>query len=318
MRPVPSLRRAAVLVVVAAIVTSCAATPKSGDGTGLPSLSSVAKGRFVCIVDLDNGGWQVDPAGKTTARISVATATAMFNAADVVDGPYRFSVIGLGVVTLSPSVSAATTSAPATSGAGTEQSTTSVAGSSTTTTTGSPSTPGSASTTVATPRTTAPLPRYDNRLAWVGIAWGVDCPTGAVGSRASMRYTAVVFDAETGRSVLAYISRGASTCHGPIRSPSIVRPAELVSVPWQPVGPTSTAVRVTMPACSTYFGWTTIPGPATASVQVVARSPFDPECGSQAALTQVVDDVIPLGNTQTQVPHAEVGPIDGLRTLPGG
>jgi hypothetical protein len=308
-------------VALAAILTSCAATPKSGGGTGLPSLSSVVRGRFVSIVDIDSGGLQVEPAGKTTPHISVATATAMFNAADVVDGPYRFSVIGLGVVTLSPRLSATTTSVPAVGGAATEQSSTSVATTSTTTTT-TTTAPNAATTTTApnatTTTTTTPLPRYDNRLAWVGIAWGADCPTGTGGSRASNRYTAVVFDAETGRSVLAYTSRGASTCNGPIQPPTISRPAELVSVPWQPVGPSSTAVRVTMPACGTYFGWTAIPGPTTASIQVVARSPFDPACGSQASFTQIVDDVVPLGNSQTQVPHAEVGPIDGLRTLPGG
>ncbi len=95
-------------------------------------------------------------------------------------------------------------------------------------------------------------------------------------------------------------------------------PAELVSVPWQPAGPTSTAVRVTMPACSTYFGWTEVPGQGAASVQVVVRRPFDPDCGSTTPTIQTVDDVVPLGNGQAQVPHAPLGPVDGLRTLPGG
>jgi hypothetical protein len=52
-------------------------------------------------------------------------------------------------------------------------------------------------------------------------------------------------------------------------------------------------------------------------VQVVARKPFDPTCGSLATTTQTVDDVVPLGTAQAQVQHAELGPVQALRTLPG-
>jgi hypothetical protein len=129
---------------------------------------------------------------------------------------------------------------------------------------------------------------------------------------------AVVFDADTGRSAVAYASRGPASCSGPVLAPSVSRPDELVSVPWQPVGASSTAVRVTMPACSAYFGWTEVPGTGDGSIQVVASTPFDPECGSTAPTVQVVDNVVPLGNSQAQLLHAPLGPVDGLRTLAGG
>jgi hypothetical protein len=155
-------------------------------------------------------------------------------------------------------------------------------------------------------------------LAWVGIAWGADCPERAGAPRLATRYVAVVIDADTGRSVIAYMSRSSVACSGPVLPASVSRPNELVSVPWQPQGPTSTAVRVTLPACATYFGWTEVPSPSAASVQVVASKPFDPDCGSTATTVQTVDNVVPLGAAQSKVPHAALGPVDGLRTLPGG
>ncbi len=167
--------------------------------------------------------------------------------------------------------------------------------------------------------TAPPLPRYDHRLAWVGIAWGANCPSASGRSSGGpTRYVAVVLDAETGRSAIAYTSRGPASCGGPVLAPNVSRPDELVSVPWQAVGPTSTAVHVTLPACSTYFGWTELPGPGAGSIQVVARVPFDPACGTTAAGSQVVDNVVPLGAQQTHVVHAVLGSVDGLHTLPGG
>jgi hypothetical protein len=73
-----------------------------------------------------------------------------------------------------------------------------------------------------------------------------------------------------------------------------------------------------MPACASYFGWTDVPGTTSTAVQVLAREPFDPLCGSTAPVTQVVGDVVPLVAPQARVPHAAVGPIDALRTLAGG
>ncbi len=342
-------RFASLLIVAAAgLLSSCATTPRSATvGPQLPTLSSVTGGRFVSRVELDNGDLVVAPAGKSKPRISATTAQALFRATDAVDGAYRFAVLGLGRVTVSAAVSASSTT---TSGLGTASTTTSAAGATTvpgtttsttrattTTTTTSTTTTTASNTTTSTGAGSAPgstgapgptstvapaapaLPRYDNRLAWVGIAWGADCPAPTGTARLATRYVAVILDADTGRSVLAYTSRSATGCSGPVQAPSIVRPDELVSVPWQPVGPTSTAVRVTMPACSTYFGWTEVPGAgAAASVQVVARKPFDPDCGSDTTSVLVVDDVVPLGSAQTQVSHAVLGPVDALRTLPGG
>ncbi len=128
----------------------------------------------------------------------------------------------------------------------------------------------------------------------------------------------VVIDAETGGSVVAYTSRSSLACSGPVMAPSIIRPNELVSVPWQPVGPTSTSVRMTLPPCGTYFGWTELPGQSASPIQVVASKPFDPDCGSKVSSSLVVASVVPLGAAQAQVPHAPLGPVEGLRTLPGG
>jgi hypothetical protein len=128
----------------------------------------------------------------------------------------------------------------------------------------------------------------------------------------------VVIDADTGGSVLAYTSRSSLACSGPVMAPSISRPNELVSVAWQPVAPTSTSVRVTMPPCGTYVGWTELPGQSASPIQVVASKPFDPDCGSKASSSLVVGSVVPLGSAQAQVPHAALGPVEGLRTLAGG
>jgi len=268
-------------------------------------------------------------------------AQAMFRAADVVDGTFRFEVFGLGVVTLSPRVSAQTptgTQATTTSGVPSAAATTTTTGAansaatSTTgtatsgppTTAGEPGTTGPAGSSATTgstgtvPPTPPPLPRYDDRLAWVGIAWGARCPGGTGAAAPGTRYVAVVLDAETGASVLAYTSRGVPPCGGTIEPPSVTRPTELVSVPWQPVGPASTAVRVTVPACGTFFGWTDVTGAGAAPVQVVAQKPFDPDCGSSASVVQVVSNVVPLGKAQAQAPHAVLGPVDVLRTLAGG
>jgi hypothetical protein len=48
----------------------------------------------------------------------------------------------------------------------------------------------------------------------------------------------------------------------------------------------------------------------------VASRPYDPDCSPATEKTQPVDNVVPLGNAQNQVPHAPLGPIDGLRSLP--
>jgi len=89
-----------------------------------------------------------------------------------------------------------------------------------------------------------------------------------------------------------------------------------VSVPWQLVGPASTAVVATLPACATYYGWTELSGQDAGDVQVVARRPYEPDCSPATEHSQTVDDVVPLGGGQSQVPHAPLGPIAALHNLP--
>ena len=329
--------RALVLVVAAGLLSACAVTNANGKAKAVsapPSLTSVVRGRFVSDVELDDGDLAVAPPGKSKPRLSETTAQAMFRAADVVDGTYRFAVLGLGAVTISSGVSTQTTTpgattttisaatsaaaSPATAPTTSSRPASTASGVTTTTVPGSTTSTGSSVTTQTAVPAAALLPRYDKRLAWIGIAWGAACPARAGRPRLATRYVAVVIDAETGHSVLAYTSGSAVACSGPVQPPSVSRPTELVSVPWHPVGPTSTAVQVTMPACGTYYGWTDVAGTSAATLQVVAQTPFDPSCGSNAPDVQIVSGVVPLGSAQARVPHAVLGPVDGLQTLPGG
>jgi hypothetical protein len=168
------------------------------------------------------------------------------------------------------------------------------------------------------------LPTYRRRLAWVGIVWGA---TGACsgstttrpGTSDSTTYIAIVIDAHTGDRTIAYRSGGSSPCTGTVQTPTVTEPNELLSVPWQPVGPASTAVQIQIPPCGQYYGWTQVPttGGGVAD-QVVVSVPFDPTCGATAPQPQAVDQVVPLGSGQGAVDHAVVGPIEALEALPSG
>ena len=158
------------------------------------------------------------------------------------------------------------------------------------------------------------VPAYDARLAWVGLAWGSACASSDDRSK-DTRLVAVVFDAQTGRDVVAY-TNGAGGCDAGSEPPRVSVPDELVSVPWQPVGPASTAVVATLPACATYYGWTELSGQDAGALEVVARRPYEPDCTPATEHPQTVDNVVPLGGGQSQVPHAALGPVDALRNLP--
>jgi hypothetical protein len=156
----------------------------------------------------------------------------------------------------------------------------------------------------------------------VGIVWGTTetCNGSATTqstSPSTTTYVAILIDARTGHQVLAYRSGGRSPCDGTTRTPAVTAPNELLSVSWQPVSPSSTAVRIQIPPCGRYFGWTQIPTTGTGIAdQVVVGVPFDPSCGATVAQSQLVDQVVPLGPGQTLVGHAPVGPIQALQTLP--
>lgn len=127
----------------------------------------------------------------------------------------------------------------------------------------------------------------------------------------------MLIDAATGHDVIAYTNGGAASCNGQLGAPMLVRPNQLVSVPWQPVNPASTAVKVTVPPCGNYVGWTQVTGfAAQPAVQVVASVPFDPLCAARGTQVVSADDVIPLGPAGQAVPHAALGPLDSLRVLP--
>jgi hypothetical protein len=150
------------------------------------------------------------------------------------------------------------------------------------------------------------VPGYDQTLAWVGIAVS-ETATCSDGTPATV---ALLIDATTGQDVMADSSNG---CPGSVGTFS--HPDELESVPWTVVGPSSTAVTVTIPACGSYVGWTTIMNRSGTPIQVQAKVPYDPKCTTPAT-APVIDLVVPLGSTNTTVPHAPIGRIDNLDVLP--
>ena len=282
---------------------------------GAPSIASVSHGRFVTTVLLGRGDVLVTPPPDgARARLPETTAWSMFESSDSAQGAYAFAILGLAVATVVPTVPL---QAPAT--ALTVPGTSKAASPTSAPTTSAPtSTP-----TTAAPPTTPPLPSYNRRLAWVGIAWGGvrACPAAAASGNLQTNTTevAVLIDAVTGHDVIAYTSGTDASCTGPASAPTVVRPNQVVSVPWQPIGPASTAVRVTVPPCGRYDGWTQLVDTgAQLAVQVLASVPFDPLCTASSTQVEDVDDVVPLGSAQQQVQHAALGSVDELRVLPGG
>jgi hypothetical protein len=321
-----------VLLAACGALSSCSAWSARGApagtvgapaGPGGPSIASVARGRFVHEVVLDGGDFVVQPPGDVTARLSRSKATPMFDAADAVVGTYPLAVLGLGIVTISTSVpsapdaagsAAAAATVPGASASTSSPSATTTSSSVTTTTAAAPTT-STLAPSGTTPGAPASVPRYAGRLAWVGMAWS-PC-TSSSGRADGARVVAVVFDAQSGHDALSF--KGVSGhCAGVTDVAQVSRPEELESVPWQPVGPSSTAVTITLPACGSYYGWTELGGQGAGAVQVVARRPFDPQCSPATGRTQTVDDVVPLGDGQRQVAHAPLGLVDALRSLPAG
>gem|GEM_PF-3183618 len=336
--------------MLSTVVAGCTRPGQSfSAGPEGPSRTAVADGRFVTTIEMGQGTLLVTPPPDgARGTFPESKAWTILRTADVAYGTYRFAIIGLGLASLLPGASpegptSSTTSVPASTpsgpgGRGVSSSssapTTTVPPTTTTvprTTTTVPATtssvPPSNSTVPPTSSTTAPppsLPSYVRRLAYVGIAFGGPaCPTdaqkpgGAAGGTSTQ--VAVLIDATNGHDVLAFTGDAGFSCSAPPSTPTVVRPNQLLSVPWQPVGPASTAVQATLPACGHYVGWTEAPGPTSQSaIEVVASVPFDPLCGASAPQLLTVDDVIPLGSSQQQVPHASLGPVQGLRVLPGG
>jgi hypothetical protein len=274
-----------------------------------PSESSVAAARYVLSVDIDGGLLEVSPPPKDSQPTITATQAASLFDADVnFSGTYAFDLIGLGTATIiqpgsptSPETPTSSDTSPATSDPATTTSSTTAPGT-------TPATTGVPTTTTVPPTTTTtipPFPVYDRRLAWVGIAVGQQ-PSCATGPPATL---AVVIDAYTGQDVLA-VAGGA--CGSP--APTVARAAELESVPWTIVGPSSTAIVARIPACGSYVGWTATG--TGALIEVQAQAPYDPECGATATTEKVINLVVPLGSTNSGVPHAPLGPIDNLDVLP--
>jgi hypothetical protein len=298
-----------------------------------PTTASVESGRYVQSVELAGKTLEVTPPPKSAyPSVTLAEATALFDADYAFSGTYGFDVIGLGSATidepltqsaLTSAKSTTTTTKPATTTTTRAATTTTTAPPPTTTTTAAPAPTttaapaASTTTTTAAPApttttTTAPpapvLPSYNHRLAWVGIAVG-QAPACAGGTPAIV---AMVIDAYSGHDVLEVTDGGCGSA-----GPSVSRPDELESVPWTLVGPTSTAVDVTIPACGYYVGWTELTVKSNTYVQVQAVAPYDPPCSATTTAAKVVNLVVPLGSTSSSVPHAPIGPVDNLDVPPG-
>jgi hypothetical protein len=280
----------------------------------VPSVASVSNGRFVATVLLDHGDVVVTPPPDGfQPKVPESVAWTMFRSSDSAEGPHAFAILGLASVTVVPS-SGGLAGIPTPAELGTTTTTTPTTAPTTAPTTGTTS-----------PTTTTFLPSYQRRVAWVGIAWGglLACPQSTSSGGKLLPDTtevAVMIDAVTGHDVIAYSNGADASCSGTPAASAISRSNELVSVPWQAVGPTSTAVYVTMPACAHYDGWRQVQGSGTqAAIQVVASVPFDPQCGATSAQSEEFEDVVPLGSEQQQqLAHAALGPVEALRVLPGG
>jgi len=78
-------------------------------------------------------------------------------------------------------------------------------------------------------------------------------------------------------------------------------------------------VNISVPPCGSLVGWTQVPvaaGATANAVEVEVLLPFDPSCGATTPATQAIDDVVPLGSAQMQVPHAPLGPVEALQPPP--
>ncbi|HTT87160.1 MAG TPA: hypothetical protein VMF60_07325 [Acidimicrobiales bacterium] len=329
----PTVARTAVLALSCPLVLgACQVGSTPAAPPGAPSPGTVTDARYTRAVELDHGKLLITPPpGRASVAVSADEARAMFEATDAVSGPHEFAILGLGVVTVAPSAEAppTTTTTTTTAAPGATVAPTTAPPTTAPPTTAPTTAPTSVPTTAAAPPVTSPiLPGYRRRLAWVGIAWGAPRSCGGSGRSggstttsttpvSTADYVAVIIDARTPHRVIAYRSAGATPCAGAPAGPTVTEPDELLSVAWQPVGPTSTAVQIEIPACGHYFGWTQVPtGGGSTADQVVVSVPFDPTCGALSEQTQVVDQVVPLGSGQSLVAHAPVGPVQALQGPP--
>lgn len=192
--------------------------------------------------------------------------------------------------------------------------------------------------TVSSALTTG-LPRYWNRLAWVGFVGpqpAVSCPPSPTpppgassGHQSSFRV--VLFDAQSGAAALTYTSGGTGPCSTTVRGPTISRASEILSLPWKalgqhPVAPASLPfppgasvptdlvdweIRYTIPRCGTQFDSGTYEFPAgTTSLYIDTEVPIDPPARCNSARSTTVSWG-PESVTIGRVRHAPTGLASG-------
>lgn len=288
-------------------------------------------------------------ATSTTGPNTSAVGTSTTSLPGTTSSTSALSTTGGSTIAGSTTVGSTTTGSATTGSA-------SPLGSTSTTAAPSSTTASTSSAPTTTANNSSDLPSYESRLAWVGIAWqqptgSTSCTQGAPSSsdtsttqvhlvepatsgnisktqnlgepnpRDATDPVIVVMDAETGGDVVAFAGGmpKSQTCPDGT-SASITAPKRVTSLAWTPVSNASTAVRVTLPSCAQYYGWTqvAVSGSAAPAIEVIALVPFDPTCSSPAPTPFIVDDVIPLGSVSAPASdHAPIGAIDVLQ-LPGG
>ncbi|HUE59410.1 MAG TPA: hypothetical protein VMO88_07485 [Acidimicrobiales bacterium] len=155
------------------------------------------------------------------------------------------------------------------------------------------------------------LPSYRDRLAWIGVMssnQSVSCAPSPPGS-GSVRvlyapyFFVVLLDAQTGKDVVDYRTRGTPNCGGEVTGPRVLRADELLSVPWTAEGE---QLGYTIPACARLYmqggyGW----GPETMFIDV--EGPIDPPPHCSPART--VAWTSPAGS---EMAHAPTGLTSGV------
>lgn len=292
------LRRRGCVLACALLLAACGSTQVQmlhpvaraslGTGAGPPSTDAVRNGRYARAVTM-SGLRITPPPGLSQAGLGLTwkRAAALFEATSALQGSHSDAVLGYGLVTL----------------------------------TGSQLPPG--------------VPTLHRRPAWVGITWGgtASCPIETAPSGASSAlagplkqiFTAVVIYAAGGHGAIVYASRGSPICGGPAVGPSVAKAREVLSVPWQQVGPLRSGM-VTLhyeaAPCTEAF-LTEAGGNASGRVTVTVEVsvPFDPSgCLGRAVRTSRAE-LFPAPGTpgapapprHVELAHGRTGPMPVLQ-----
>ena len=284
----------------------------------------------------------MDPAGKAKPRISATTAQALFRAADVVDGAYRFAVLGLGRVdglsrrcriehhdddrarrhddhdgARRHDAAHGTTHATTTTHDGHHDD--DQRRRPRTATSAEPGTTGATVPTSTSAPAGAGAPPLRRSSGLGRDRLGSRLPGARRAPRRSPPATWPSSSTPTrGAAPLAYTSRSATGLQRPGPGAERQPPRRAGLGPLAARRPDQHRRAGDDAGLQHLLRMDRRPRPGAASVQVVARKPFDPACGSTPPVSWSWTTSFPWARAQSQVSHAALGPVDALRTLPGG